>query len=196
MPNTELTTTNRGSRPVVFPPDVIWPPILEALANGLSLVDILKMPGLPSYDWCMYQLRDNPDLKQRYRAAIESRGAVLADQILGLADSKIPEYLDGAERGAWVANKRLQIDARKWLACKLFPKQYGDRVEVEKTSYQSISIVQAMKRGEARGIEMLREWNEKDALDVEPRLVDGPIHAASDAPDDDDGNEADEEMNT
>jgi|JI10StandDraft_1071094.scaffolds.fasta_scaffold137544_3 hypothetical protein len=185
---TGLTKRSRG-REVIFPPEVVFPPIFAALSNGLSLVDILKMPGMPSYDWCMYQLRDNPELKQRYRAAIESRGSVLADEILNLADSEIPEYLDGAERGAWVANKRLQIDARKWLACKLFPRQYGDRMEVETTSYQSISITAAMKRGEARGIEMLREWSERaldKPLDVEARTADRPIHGAPDVLDDDD----------
>jgi hypothetical protein len=195
MSSTELTAAARPAhRPIVFPPEVIWPPILEALANGLSLSEVLRCPGMPSMDWCMRQIRDSTELKQRYRDAVESRGAVLADQILELADSKIPDDLDGPSRAAWVGNKRLALDARKWLACRLFPKQYADRMEVETNSYQSISITAAMKRGEARGIEMteriLAEFRKDQGtmqpLDVEARTVD--------VPDDDD--ESGDEKNT
>ena len=32
-----------------------------------------------------------------------------------------------------MANARSQIDARKWVACKLLPRKYGDRVSAELT---------------------------------------------------------------
>jgi hypothetical protein len=32
-----------------------------------------------------------------------------------------------------VAKARLQIDTRKWVACKLLPRRYGERVSAEMT---------------------------------------------------------------
>jgi hypothetical protein len=49
-----------------------------------------------------------------------------ASEIVDLAD----ETLADANH---VAKARLQIDARKWVACKLLPRKYGDRVSAEVT---------------------------------------------------------------
>ena len=36
---------------------------------------------------------------------------------------------------------RLRVDALKWVASKLAPKRYGDKVEVEQTGTQKIRVI-------------------------------------------------------
>jgi hypothetical protein len=72
----------------------------------------------------------------------------LAEELLELADAAIPEGLDGPGKSAFIQKLRLQIDARKWIACKLKPRQYGDRVEI--VQEQRISILAALAVAEER----------------------------------------------
>ena len=67
--------------------------------------------------------RTDDDLANRYARAKEDQADYLADQILQIADDD--------ERGS--DHKRLAIDARKWLAGKLRPKAYSDKVINEHT---------------------------------------------------------------
>jgi hypothetical protein len=82
-------------------------------------------------------------------AEIKQTADKLAEEILALADEDMPEGLKGAEAAAWVNKKRLQVDARKWIAAKLKPKRYGDRLEMEVTDNR-ISITDALNEAKAR----------------------------------------------
>jgi hypothetical protein len=119
------------SRPAKFDRDVVWPTLLQYIADGASLTSALKrLQPSPSYWWAKDQLRRDPDLRGRYHEACEDRADRLAEELLELADAAIPEGLDGPGKSAFVQKLRLQVDARKWIACKLKPRQYGDRVEI------------------------------------------------------------------
>ena len=50
---------------------------------------------------------------------------------------------------AWVQQKRMQVDARKWIASKLKPKMYGDRIDVAVTDTR-ISVMDALKEAKQR----------------------------------------------
>jgi hypothetical protein len=50
---------------------------------------------------------------------------------------------------AWVQQKRLQVEARKWVAAKLKPKTYGDRIDVAVTDNR-ISVMDALKEAKQR----------------------------------------------
>jgi hypothetical protein len=60
-----------------------------------------------------------------------------------------PPDLDPQLINAWVNRQRLRIDARKWTAAKLRPKQWGDKIDVSVTHTQ-ISITSALKEAEDR----------------------------------------------
>jgi len=62
----------------------------------------------------------------RYAHARELRSDVWADQIVDLA-REVPAD------AAHVAKARLEIDSIKWVACKLLPRKYGERVSAELT---------------------------------------------------------------
>ena len=64
----------------------------------------------------------------------------MADEIMNIADDGTNDWIeqngDEAARTAYkyngeaVARSRLRVDARKWVAAKLLPKKYGEKVDV------------------------------------------------------------------
>ena len=71
-------------------------------------------------------LKKDLNFRAMYEKAIEDRADRLAEEILELADEPMPVHLEGPMASAWVQQKRMQVDARKWVASKLKPKKYGD----------------------------------------------------------------------
>ena len=61
----------------------------------------------------------------------------MAEEILEISDftgyDTIVNEKTGQEmlNSEWVARSRLRVDSRKWIACKLLPKVYGDKQEVK-----------------------------------------------------------------
>lgn len=88
-------------------------------------------------------------LRQRYARARERQADLMAAEIVHIADTpcngiKKKTKEDGSveiTEGDMIEHRRLQVDARKWMAAKLAPKKYGDRVEVE----QSGSLTHTIK---------------------------------------------------
>ena len=100
--------------------------ICERLASGESLRAICSGPNAPCTKITVLEwLRDDADFAAQYARAREEQADVLADEIVALADESI-----GCS-AAEVQGYRLAVDARKWVAAKLKPKKYGDRVDVE-----------------------------------------------------------------
>jgi hypothetical protein len=100
--------------------------ICERIAHGESLVAISGEPDMPSYPTIMEWLKANNDFEAMYRQAKEDQADTLADEIIAIADSVKDA---GPTDSAKVNAARLRVDARKWVAAKLKPKVYGERVE-------------------------------------------------------------------
>ena len=146
----EVVTKNLGGRPVVFGIDnPCWFEICKQISEGKSLSTALKSDGMPSYRSALMMLQNNLEFRTMYEKAIESRADRLAEEILELADEAIPANLDGPSKSAWVQQKRLQVDTRKWVAAKLKPKVYGDRIDVSVTDTR-ISVSDALKEAKQR----------------------------------------------
>lgn len=93
-------------------------------------------------------LAADPALNARYRASLEDRADSLIDQLFDLADAPIPIGLKGADKSAWIAHLKVRLDTRRYLASKLFPRQYGERLEVGVT--QRIPIRAALDAANGR----------------------------------------------
>jgi len=134
----------------VYDPKIVWPPVLEAIANGAALSTALKCASpSPSYAWAKLQLRINSELKTAYEQAVEDRGDRLAEELIELADTPMPDGLDGPSKSAWVQQMRLRVDVRKWAASKLKPKTYGERLDLSVT-HETISITAALENAKQR----------------------------------------------
>jgi hypothetical protein len=153
-----------GGRPVVFGMDnPCWQTICEQMSLGKSLSTAIKAEGMPSYHAVMLMVKNNPEFRAMYEKAIESRADRLAEEILELADEQMPDGLEGPLASAWVQQKRMQVDARKWVASKLKPKVYGDRIDVAVTDNR-ISVMDALKDAKQRVLN-----DESNVVDVEAK---------------------------
>jgi hypothetical protein len=132
--------------------EAVWSELLPLISMGLSLPAALaRLPEpRPSTWWCKMAIRNHPELLRRYEAAMELRADSLADEISAIADEPIPSELRGSEASAWVQQQRLRVDSKKWLACKLFPRRWGDRMELNVDMAQRISITAALDAGQRR----------------------------------------------
>ena len=147
----EKTVEKKGmGRPVLYGLDnPIWETIVEGIADGKSLSSVLKAPNMPSHALARLMIKDNVVFREAYERALQHRADRLAEEILELADEDPPEGLEGASLNAWVQNNRLRVDTRKWIASKLKPKTYGDRIDVSVVD-QRISVIDAINEAQAR----------------------------------------------
>ncbi len=129
--------------------EALWDTLFNSVAHGKAFTSALRdCAGAMSYPSAKRMLAADPALNARYRSALEDRADSLIDQLLELCDAPIPDELEGAERGAWIQHLKLRLDTRRYLASKLFARQYGERLEVGVS--HSISILAALAAGEAR----------------------------------------------
>jgi hypothetical protein len=149
------------SAPTIYNPAAVWPVIFEAISNGASLTEAMRQPNMPSLAWAKRQLQHDPDLQRAYQAAIVERAQALADQIVQLSDSQPPPGLEGAALSAWVQQLKLRLWARTWVAAKLAPRQWGERLDVSVTETR-ISITAALKAAESRLIDLPPEPRARD----------------------------------
>jgi hypothetical protein len=94
--------------------------------KGLSFI-CKKLNLAPStvYLW----LKENKTFSEQYAHAREAQADFLADEILEIADDI--EGDDAAFVGInRIQRAKLQVDSRKWIASKLKPKKYGEKLDL------------------------------------------------------------------
>jgi hypothetical protein len=137
----------------VHDPEAVWSKLLLLISNGHALTTALReIENPPSYPWCKAQLRENSELKKRYQEAVEDRADYRANEILEIADAPMPNSLEPAQLSAWVQHQRLRVDARKWIAARLAPRQWGDKLAV--VTDTRISITKALEDARLRVIDI------------------------------------------
>jgi hypothetical protein len=110
--------------------------ICARLAAGEPLVRICREDDKPHLSTVYRWLAAHEDFREIYARAREDQADTLADEIVEIADDgRNDTYTDGegVERvNQDVINRsRLRVDARKWVAAKLKPRKYGDKVTTE-----------------------------------------------------------------
>lgn len=114
--------------------------ICTRLADGESLRSICADDAMPAKSTVFKWLSEQKEFSDRYARAREAQADALFDEILSIADTpmegvKVKEGPNGTETttGDMIEHRRLQVDARKWMAGKLAPKKYGDKIQAEHT---------------------------------------------------------------
>lgn len=108
------------------------------LAEGESLRAICREDGMPALSTVFKWLVDHPPFSEQYRYAREAQAEWMGEDIIAIADDGANDTYtdeDGNTRTNYdvVARSKLRVDARKWVASKLYPKKYGDRITNEHT---------------------------------------------------------------
>ncbi len=113
------------------------------LADGESLRSICKDEEVPDKSTVLRWLAVHEEFRDQYARAREAQADHYAEEIVDISDDGTNDWMERqstAEKGAgvntgWVLNgehvqrSRLRMDARKWLASKLAPKKYGDKLD-------------------------------------------------------------------
>ena len=115
--------------------------ICELIAAGKSLRAVLRdYDGMPASSTVFKELAADAEFAEQYARARESQADTLFDEILEIADSSTQ-----------ADDRRVRIDARKWMAGKLRPKKYGEKQEVELSGAVQIGrIERAIIKPEAK----------------------------------------------
>jgi hypothetical protein len=95
--------------------------------------------------WRLY----NAEFSAQYARAKLIQADILAEDCLDIASCSTPETY---------TVDRLQIDTRKWLASKLLPKQYGDKVLLEQKTEENDALKEELRVLRAK----LDEKNKRD----------------------------------
>jgi len=111
--------------------------ICERIAKGETLKSICKSDGMPNPNTVItWGIDPKHPFCELYARARRVRAELLIDEIIPIADDGSNDtYIDkdGVERvnNDVIQRSRLKVDTRKWIACKVLPKIYGDRIHTE-----------------------------------------------------------------
>lgn len=138
-----------GGRPSDFTPEIANE-ICERLAKGESLRSICSgerddfIPGQTTvYRW----LEENEEFRKQYAHARERQADHFVEEIIDIADQpNVRTSADGEVVASDPQRDRLRVDARKWVAAKLAPKKYGDKVALAGDAENPVQVVTKIER--------------------------------------------------
>lgn len=117
----------------------IFDTICERISEGESLRDICSDEDMPSRQSVFRWLAADDKLRYQYTRAREEQADVIFDDCLSIADDARNDWMErnGEEEAGYQLNgeniqrAKLRIDTRKWMAGKLRPKVYGDKLDID-----------------------------------------------------------------
>jgi hypothetical protein len=114
--------------------------ICAQIAEGMSLRSICLADEMPDKATVFRWLRVHEVFRDQYARAREAAADALVEEITDIADDGTNDWMelhdkDGTaigwrENGEALGRSKLRVDARKWLASKLKPKKYGEKLEI------------------------------------------------------------------
>jgi hypothetical protein len=95
-------------------------------------------------------LARHKEFSDQYAYARDAQADVLFDEVLDIVDDASNDYMSSVDDEGGLAYKlmgeniqrsRLRMDARKWMAGKLRPKKYGDKLELSGDPSSPLQVV-------------------------------------------------------
>lgn len=135
---TQLPTKKKVGRPSSFTQAIADKICAEIATSSKSLKTICSPDDMPSVVTVMSWLRTNEEFLNQYARAKEEQADFLAEEILEISDDGTNDYMTivkgdmeyNVENKEVTNRSKLRVDARKWIASKLKPKKYGEKVDV------------------------------------------------------------------
>lgn len=112
--------------------------ICERLVEGESLRAICREDAMPGLSTVFRWLESHEPFREQYARAREMQAEGFADELTEIADDARNDWMNRALKGGdtervidseHITRSRLRVDTRKWIASKLLPKKYGDKLE-------------------------------------------------------------------
>lgn len=115
--------------------------ICARLADGKSLRSICLDENMPDKATVFRWLAAHEEFRDQYTCAREAQADTIFDEMLDIADDGTSDIEpDGSVNQEHIQRAKLRIETRKWMAGKLRPKKYGDKVEHEHSGALSHTI--------------------------------------------------------
>jgi hypothetical protein len=107
--------------------------LLDIETTTKGLLHICKAHGTHKRALFEY-LKANEEARNRYARAKEEQADLMVEEMISIADDSSNDTIltdkGEAENKEWVNRSKLRVDTRKWIASKLKPKKYGDKLDV------------------------------------------------------------------
>ena len=126
-----------GGRPTLYT-EKLADNICEMLASGTSMRTISLDENMPCCSTMFKWIRENEEFSQQYAIAKQECADALVEEILDIADDGTNDWMEAhgkdGDNVGWKINgesmqrSRLRVDTRKWIASKMKPKKYGDKL--------------------------------------------------------------------
>ncbi|CAN5706076.1 hypothetical protein BH23GEM1_BH23GEM1_00540 [soil metagenome] len=118
--------------------------VCERIAQGELVKDAAPAEGTTAKTVREWAASD--EFGALYARARVAQAHTLAEEIIAVSDAALGMSSEG------VNAQRLRVDSRKWLASKIAPRTYGDKIEVE--GEMTVSGVQVFIDGGPTGLEV------------------------------------------
>src|SRR6185312_3844044 len=115
--------------------------ICALIARGVSVNRIRNEKLLPVSDFSIYEwIRTKPEFKDMYFRAKQEAADMMVEEMLDIVDDHSWLKLPKESQSAAIQHMRVKLDARKWLAMKLQPLRYGEKLELSGNKEQPLVI--------------------------------------------------------
>jgi len=121
----------------------------EIATSSKGLRQICEEAGTTSRSFHRW-IEADEELRQSYMRARDEQADFLADEILSIADDGTQDttYITDkqgndipVEDKEWTNRSKLRVEARKWIAAKLKPKKYGDKLDLNHSGQVVVPIL-------------------------------------------------------
>ncbi len=158
---------NPGGRPTKFSPELVRP-FLDMIATAKTTADAARAIGVnPStiFDW----LAKHEMFAKSYARAKEAAADFIVEEMLAIIDDSRNDFTDGKNGPVFnpeaVARSRLRFDGRKWLAAKLRPSKYGDKLDLAHGVTPGNPLDELIRSIQGSAIKIVARPSERDEND-------------------------------
>ena len=112
--------------------------ICAFISDGCSLRTISAKPGMPAIVTIFSWLHKHEEFAKQYARAKDDQAEALIEDMLDIADDNQNDRKMVSRNGVEVEvvdndvinRARLRVDTRKWIASKLKPKKFGEKMDL------------------------------------------------------------------
>jgi hypothetical protein len=123
--------------------------VCEQLAAGRTLRDICRDEGMPPESTVRtWALDDREGFAAQFTRAREIGAYSMVDEIVEISDDGRNDWMERngeedagyAHNGEHVNRSKLRVESRKWLASKVLPKVFGDKMDVNHAGAVTLNV--------------------------------------------------------
>lgn len=109
--------------------------IVNRIAEGEPLKSIVNDDRMPTRQSIWREESRDPEFAKELKMARQIAADIFAEEMMEIADNATEDYRpDGSINYELVARSKMRIDQRRWMAARLDPMRYGDKVQTDITS--------------------------------------------------------------